>query len=576
MDICAVINIDESDNKKTNLNMNMKPTISKLFMTAAMAFIAFAQSNAQSNLGASCGCPAVSARTNVINLSSLAINGGATDGELSATNTVLTCNNMYVLDKKIYVPNGKTITINPGTVIKGIPNPGGDPAQAVALVIERGGKIFASGSPDCQIVFTASADPLDGSYGVSHHGDWGGVVILGRAKNNLTLANATSTFGGTCTGATCFGTGVGTGFIEGFTAADSRNQYGGTDDDDNSGVVKYVSIRHAGAIINAANGNELNGLTLGSVGRGTTIEHVEIISSNDDGIEFFGGSVNIKYVACLFGMDDMFDWDQGWTGKAQFLFGLASDNVTTFSADNGFEADADDQKTGALPLSHPVIYNATLISNGDINQNVADNSAHAGINAKEFTQGEIYSSIFSNFETGFNMQKTAGTRASGVEAYNNWTGGSLIVSCNSFIGNVEGLKIDKSKTSDGVAPLASDNTKFTTTDNNVVGASATGYDYTYELNTSTNAVLNNNTFDAVPNPALASSCIPPADGFFNQTNYKGAFAAGQKSWLSDWAYAATLQFTAGLVPCPTDINGDGITNNVDFLQLLGQFNQSCH
>ncbi len=557
--------------------MNMKPTISKLFMTAALAFISIAQGNAQSNLGAACGCPAVAARTNVINLSTLATVGGPTDGELTATNTVLTCNNMYILDKKIYVPNGKSITINPGTVIKGIPNPGGDPSLAVALVIERGGKIFASGSPDCQIVFTAQADPMDGTYGVSHHGDWGGVVILGKATNNLTLANATSANapGGTCTGSSCFGTGVGTGFIEGFNVADTRNQYGGTDDNDNSGVLKYVSIRHAGAVINAI-GNELNGLTLGSVGRGTTIEHVEIISSNDDGIEFFGGTVNVKYIACMFGMDDMFDWDQGWRGKAQFLFGLASDNVTTFSNDNGFEADADDQKTSAAPLSHPVIYNATIISNGDLNQNVADNSAHAAINAKEFTEGEIYSSIFSNYETGFNMQQAPGTRANGQEAYNNWIGGSLIVSCNSFIGVTEGIKLNKSKTSDGIAASGPDNTKFLTTDNNIVTSSAAGYDYTYEMNTSTNTVLNNNTFDAVPNPALASSCAPPSDGFFNVTNYKGAFAAGQKSWLSDWAYAAALQFTTGLVPCPTDINGDGITNNVDFLQLLGQFNQSCH
>jgi len=554
--------------------MNMKPTISKLVMTAALAFITINQSYAQSDLGAACGCPPVASRPTV-NLSTLAASGGATDGELLATNAVFTCDKTYILDKKIYVADGRTLTINPGTVIKGNVNPGGDPAQACALIVERGGKIFAAGTPDCQIVFTAAADPMNGTYGVANKGQWGGVVILGKAKNNLTLANSTSAFGGTCSGSSCFGTGVGTGYIEGFTAADARNQYGGTDDDDNSGIFKYVSIRHAGAIVIASTGNELNGLTLGSVGRATTIENVEIISSNDDGIELFGGTVNLKYCAFMFGMDDMLDWDHGWTGKAQFLFGLASDNVTTFSNDNGIEADGDDQKTGALPLSHPVIYNATIIGNGDINQNVADNSAHAAINAKEFTQGEIYSSIFSNYETGFNMQQAPGSRASGVEAYNNWTGGTLIVKCNSFIGVAEGLKLNKSKTSDGIAPSGADNTKFLTTDNNLVVASVPGYDYTYEMNTSTNTVLNNNTFDAVPNPALATTCTPPSDGFFVNTNYKGAFAVGEKSWLSDWSYAAALQFTAGLVPCPTDINGDGVTNNVDFLQLLGQFNQSC-
>ena len=558
----------------------MKLTISKLMMTASLAFISIAQVSAQSNLGSACGCPAVASRTNVL-LSTLAVSGGATDGELIATNTVFTCDKTYILDKKIYVPNGKSLTINPGTVIKGNVNPGGDPTQACALIIERGGKIFASGSPDCQIVFTAAADPLDGTYGVSHHGDWGGVVLLGKAKNNLTLANSTSAFGGTCTagspaGASCFGTGIGTGYVEGFTAADARNQYGAApgseDDNDNSGVLKYVSIRHAGAIINA-NGNELNGLTLGSVGRGTTLEHIEIISSNDDGIEFFGGTVNLKYCAVMFGMDDMFDWDQGWTGKAQFLFGLAADSITTFSSDNGFEADADDQKTGATPLSHPVIYNATLISNGAISQNVADNSAHAAINAKEFTEGEIYSSVFSNFETGYNMQQAPGTRPA-VEAYTNWIAGTLKVNCNSFVGNVESLKLNKSKTSDGIAASGSDVTKFTTTDGNVIAASVPGYDFQYVMNTSNNTV--SNQYDAVPNPALSTTCIPPVDGFFSTTNYRGAFAAGQKSWLSDWAYAATLLVTTGLVPCPTDINGDGITNNSDFLLLLGQFGQTCH
>lgn len=558
--------------------MYMKTTITKIILAAAGILLSVSQSNAY--IGESCGCPALGSRTNVL-VSTLAVSGGATDGELIASSTIFTCDKTYILDKKIYVPNGKTLTINSGTIIKGNPNPGGDPSQACALVVERGGKIFAAGTPECQIVFTSISDiAVDGSYGVTNHGDWGGVVILGKAKNNLTLANSTSAFGGTCTGASCFGTGIGTGYIEGFTAADSRNQYGaapGSDDDnDNSGVLKYVSIRHAGAIVNAANGNELNGLTLGSVGRGTTIDHVEIIASNDDGIEFFGGTVNIKYCAVMFGMDDMFDWDQGWTGKAQFLFGLAADSVTTFSADNGFEADADDQKTGASPLSHPVIYNATLISNGRSNQNVADNSAHAGIQAKEFTQGEIYNSIFSNFETGFNIQKTAGSRAGGVEAYNNWIGGSLIVKCNSFIGNFESLKLDKSKTSDGVAPSGSDVTKFTITDNNDVAATASGYDFIYNLNTSNNTVVSNDTLDLLPTPSLSSTCTPPADGFFTPTNFKGAFASGQKSWLAGWSYASTLAFTPGLGLCPTDINADGVTNNVDFLLLLGSFNDVCH
>ncbi len=560
----------------------MKKSILKMKLTASLMLLAISPGFAQSNLGEDCGCPPVSSRT-TINLSTLAVSGGATDGELTASNTILTCDKIYILDKKIYVPNGKSITINPGTLLKGNPNPGGDPAQAVALVVERGGKIFASGTPTCQIVFTSVSDPMNGTYGVNHHGDWGGVVLLGKAKNNLTAANATAAFGGTCSGASCFGTGPGTGYVEGFTAADARNQYGAApgseDDNDNSGILKYVSIRFAGAVINA-NGNELNGLTLGSVGRGTTIENVEIIASNDDGIEFFGGTVNLKYIACMWGMDDMFDWDQGWTGKAQFIFGLAGDSVTCPSSDNGIEADGDDQKTSAATLSHPKIYNMTLIGNGHRNQNQFDNSAHAGINAKELTEGEIYSSIFANWETGFNMQKAPGTRASAIEAWNKWTSAALRVECNTFVGNAEGLKLDKSKTSDGVAPAGSDNTKFTTTDLNVVTASVPGFDFLFTMNTSTNVV--SDKYDAVPDPLLSSTCAPPVDGFFTVTNFRGAFQPGKKSWLADWSYIAQFagaptnsSITPGLVPCITDIDGNGLIDNVDFLLLLGDFDETC-
>lgn len=561
--------------------MKTNKTIAKMVATATMAVATIVPSFAQTSLGAACGCPPVASRPTV-NLSTLAQSVAgfvAPDGELIASNTILTCANTYILDKKIYVPNGKSITIQPGTVIKGNVSPTGLPTEATALIVERGGKIFASGTPECPIVFTAAADPLDGTYGIINHGPWGGVVILGKAANNLTLANATSTFGGTCVGATCFGTGVGQGYIEGFTAADSRNQYGSAtpDNDDNSGIFKYVSIRHAGAIINA-NGNELNGLTLGSVGRGTTIDHIEIVSANDDGIEFFGGNVNIKYASVMYGMDDMYDWDHGYTGKMQFLFGIASTQTITPSSDNGFEMDNDDQKTSATPLSRPVIFNATLIGNGDLNQNVFDNSAHAAINAKEFTGGEIRSSIFANFETGFNMQQSAGSRASGVEAYANWSPGtSLVVQCNTFIGNTESIKLNKSKTSDGIAASAGDVTKFGTTDLNTVAATATGFDFAFSIDGNTNVI--NDTFDAVPEaiaiPLSIPACTPTKDGFFTETTYQGAFEAGKKSWLSDWSYGNLVKTTKGLVPCPTDLNVDGTTDVTDFLILLNEFDVVC-
>ncbi|MFI5218152.1 MAG: hypothetical protein ACHQNT_01600 [Bacteroidia bacterium] len=547
--------------------MKNKKTISKLIAAAAITVAFISSGFAQSNLGADCGCPPVASRTTVVLMSSLALSGGATDGDLIAANTILTCDKMWILDKKIYVPDGKSLTIQPGTVIKG-----NDtitiPANAAALIVTRGGKIFANGTPTCQIVFTAQSDNLAGGYGVANRGKWGGVCILGKSINNILPCNA------------FYGGSAGTAFIEGFSAANARDIYGGTDADDNSGIFRYVSIRHSGAII--ATANELNGLSLGSVGRGTTIDHIEIISSDDDGIEVFGGTVNMKYVTTMFGADDGIDWDLGWTGKVQFAFNFQTDSITSPTGDNGFEADADDNKSMALPRSHPVIYNATMIGSGK-RLNVGDNSGHNAINAKELTEGEIYNSVFGNFNHGLNLAKangsagTCGTYTS--NAYANWIAGTLRVECNTFYmmndaTNAQYLVIDNAV--GGV--LAGDITKFDG-DNNLHPAGAapiSGFDHTLSMNTSTNAIIGGDKFDAIPNPALSTTCTPPSDGFFQSAPYRGAFNTSGQSWLSPWAYATVLGVTAGLQPCPTDINADGVTNNADFLLLLANFNASCN
>jgi len=534
----------------------MKTTLTKFAAAASLAIAAVSTSFAQTNLGADCGCPAVGSRTTV-NLSSLAITGGgANDGDLIATTTRLTCDKIYLLDNKIYVPAGKTLIIDPGTLIKGVPT--GNPATANAILVMRDGKIFANGEESCPVVMTAQADPMDGTYGVNNKGIWGGLVLLGKAKNNLLTTNAFT------------GGANGVGFIEGFTAADSRNLYGATVgaevDDDNSGILKYVSVRHAGATVGA--NNELNGISLGSVGSGTTIDHVEIISNDDDGIEFFGGTVNVKYVTAMFGNDDNFDWDLGWNGKAQFIFALKTDATTATGGDNGFEPDGDDDKKNPSYMSHPIIYNSTIIGNGSNTTPTLGSGAFA-INAKERTEGEIYNSIFANFRSGFNVVKSLGTRPGTVEAYQNWIAGSLKVNCNTFVGNTALLTVGGSAAN----VLTSDSTKFFA-DGNINAASIPGFDYNYTMNTATNVV--SDKYNATPSPTLATSCTPPVDGFFSPANFRGAFETGKSSWLSDWSYGALLGATNGLVPCPTDINGDGITSNLDFLQLLSKFNQSCN
>jgi hypothetical protein len=547
--------------------MKKQKVLTKIMTTAALSAVGVLSGLAQPNLGSACGCPAVASRPTVLMSTLPGFN--ATTGELD-NGALLTCDKTYILDQKIYVPSGKTISIAPGTVIKGRK---ASPANATALIIERGGKIDANGTADCQIVFTAEGDKLDNTFGANFsvdtaRGQWGGIVILGKASNNLTLAANGPFTAAAADGKLAVADGIGT--IEGFASSNSKDQFGNPpaqfDDNDNSGTLRYVSIRFAGAILTV--GAEINALSLGSVGRGTTIDHLDIVASADDGIELWGGTVNLKYISLLFGNDDMLDWDDGYRGKVQFLFGLKAPVTYSVDSDNGIEADADDQKSNNLLRSHPVIYNATFIGNSKSTQ-TSDNSAIAGINAKEYTEGEIYNSIFANFKYGFNLVQAVGTRTGGFEAYGNWSNlhgngtNSLIVKCNTFVATTNDFVIDKLPGS----VATDDRTQFTTTDNNVTAATVTGFDFTFPTVAGA---------DPTPNPALSTTgCVSPVDGFFVPAPYRGAFSATGKSWLSDWSYSAIEKYVKGIQPCPTDIDANGTTNVADLNALLQQFNKSC-
>ena len=201
------------------------------------------------------------------------------------TSTTLSAATDYLLQGLVTVKAGTTLTIEKGTVLKG-------EAQSKAiLLVEAGAKIVAEGTEDEPIVFTSQAAPGD-----RRAGDWGGVVILGNAPVNVP---------------------GGKGNIEGILKTVSGTQYGGTDPDDSSGVFRYVRIEYAGVVL--AQDNEVNGLTLGGVGRGTKLDHVQVRQALDDCFEFFGGTVDAKYLACQGNEDDGFDWDNGYSGRLQFL-----------------------------------------------------------------------------------------------------------------------------------------------------------------------------------------------------------------------------------------------------------------
>ena len=205
----------------------------------------------------------------------------------------------YVLGGRITVVDGVTLTIEPGVIVKGEAGTG---VNATALLIARGGTLMAEGTADAPIIFTSVADEITpddvaaGNFASPNldpdaNGYWGGLIVLG----NATISGSADELQ-----------------IEGIPTSDANGLYGGSQDDDNSGVIRYISIRHGGS--NIGEGNEINGLTLGGVGSGTIIEHVEVVGNQDDGIEWFGGTVSVKNVVVWNAGDDAIDTDQAWAG----------------------------------------------------------------------------------------------------------------------------------------------------------------------------------------------------------------------------------------------------------------------
>ena len=239
-----------------------------------------------------------------------------------------TADNIYQLDTRVTVVDGATLNIAPGTVIKGSP---GQSASATALLVARGGTLNARGTASLPIIFTASSDPIDpadiaaGNYASttnpSQTGLWGGIIILGKAP----ITGKAENEGGTET------TDLAELQIEGIPSSDESGLYGGEEPEDNSGTISYISIRHGGTNIGA--GNEINGLTLGGVGSGTSISNVEVVANADDGIEFFGGNVSVDGALIWNSFDDSMDTDQDWTGSVTNFIIISPNTGSAFELD---------------------------------------------------------------------------------------------------------------------------------------------------------------------------------------------------------------------------------------------------
>jgi len=403
------------------------------------------------------------------------------NGEGTGT-TTWTANNTYILDGMIFVNNGQTLTIEAGTVIKGRAGQG---ENASALIIARGGKIMAEGTAEFPIIFTAEADDLNGSVADLDDGLWGGLIILGKASLN-TVPNDQQ--------------------IEGIPQTEPRGVYGGTDDNDNSGTLKYISIRHGGTDI--GEGNEINGLTLGGVGSGTVIDYIEVIANKDDGVEFFGGKPNLSHIIVAFCGDDSFDYDQGYRGNGQFWAAIQGfDRGDRLGEHDG----GTDPETG-VPYSIPMIYNATYIGRGD-------GAGKKVITFRDNAGGHYANSIFYGQVKGIDIELLVGECS-----YTRFDNNELTLKNNIFY-SITGDPILNISAADDVNPTVSEEAVtivgeyFDTAMNEV-------YDPGFNVTAS--------IFNIIPsNDVSANMTSIPADEFFLSVNYKGAFEPGS-NWAENW------------------------------------------
>lgn len=532
--------------------------------------------------------------------------------------TTWTANNEYILTNVTFVLSGATLTIEPGTVIRGLRDsntPG--PDNPGALVVTRGAKIIANGTPTQPIVFTDEDDDnVPGCTPTAPYnayqqltGQWGGVCVLGRtfiAVNTASGPNPTRD-----------------NQLEGLVAEGTLGRYGGNNDDDNSGSLSYISIRYGG--YGLAPNSEINGLTMGGVGRATKVSHIEVVNNLDDGIELFGGTVDMKYIA-LWGIgDDGFDTDEGWRGRAQFIFNVQADaggtSVGSGIPDRGFESDGGLNPDQSQPYSLNVIYNATSIGKGQTGGGGSYTAQPTNVGAmlRDNAGQQIFNSLFLDFggpavalsneggDTAINVRQRY------VTPFNDFSfhltgGGTNLPASYYYKVQSEGFQADfrdnvvwqcgvgsgvgvvgtsanwnlirgDTATHSGSEPPNPFNENWRagfigTNWNNVVASSLPIVSLTRAGTAPANRMFNPTFVDPRPSvgsPARTVTRVAPVDGFFTPVGYKGAFQPDGCMWTTGWTLIAAL----GLVPsdpCPpapatTDIT---LYSAISFPTLAGK------
>jgi hypothetical protein len=415
-------------------------------------------------------------------------------------NTTWTADKMYLIKNIINVTSGATLTIEAGTLIKG------DKASRATLVINRGGKINATGTVDKPIVFTSNQ-----AVGARAAGDWGGIVILGKAPNNQ----------GTDTP------------IEGITATSdvTKTSHGGTDAADNSGTLKYVRIEFAGVPLSPD--NEINGLTLGSVGSGTTLDYIQVYRSGDDAFEFFGGTVNAKHLLAIGTLDDDFDTDFGYSGKIQF--GLVQRFITLadVSGSNGFESDNDGSGSIKTPLTGAIFSNITVIGPLSAANMTGFNANYQhAVQIRRNSAISILNSVFTGYTEGIYIDdsRVAVPKATS----NNYLTGGLVFQNNLVFGNnSKSNEVKGENKADFETAIRAANTFTAASYGDVLITDP----YKYAPDIIAGAKQGTPTFTVKAGSAAETGAVftnaKVTDAFFEKVTYRGAF--GSTDWSAGWA-----------------------------------------
>ncbi|WP_109097271.1 hypothetical protein [Aquimarina sp. AU58] len=413
------------------------------------------------------------------NIGDITINQGGSGGDTSGTeilegqitqNVTLESSEVYELRGGVSVVDGVTLTIEAGTKIIA-----GDVGGVFSyLAIEQGAKIIAEGTAAQPIVFTSNKS-------TPNPGDWGGLLLAGKAPINRGTTATTEV---------------------------ANLTYGGTDPADNSGILRYVRLEYTGGKIN--DDAEYNGLSLYGVGNGTTLEYIQAFNGNDDGIEFFGGTVNLKYAIVTGAGDDSFDWTDGWVGNGQFWIA----QQTSAAGDKGIEADNLSSTPDAAPFSNPTLSNITLIGAED------GDGENKGIEFRAGTKVTMYNAIIKAFPG-------KGIEVDDDQTLINLNNNEVIVR-NSIIDNAKSFDLDHGGATVDLADFATFN-NFTVDGSGApfnsagtaipTGFEITGFRGTYSYTTAVDGVDN---FD----PSTLGA-------FFDAANYAGALQEGD-TWTSDW------------------------------------------